>query len=196
MAKLVNAYVIYNAFNASYVNDGTLITINCERLADFTPKQVWLQRFMPSGDGTITEYQVTFGVNSSDLLQYGTNLIQGVYVEQDGKGFIVDVADVNTITNACNACCDSSPVATLTRFYTGGIPLFADPATALFCITRLDDGSISAHQNAAFAYTGQYNGTFKLRSNLSGVSKYTVQSYVGWPPVAQGADTVVAGQCP
>jgi len=195
MAKLVNAYVIYNAFNASYVDDGTVITLNCEMLSAFTPIPVWLQRTLLPGDGTGTEYQLTFAVNSTDISQYGTNLVQGFYVEQEGKGFMVDVANINTIINACNTCCDDSPVGTLTRFYTSGIPLFADPVIASYCITILDDGSATAHSNAMYKYTGQYTGDFRHISNISGVSRYRVTSYVGFPPIAQGTDTVILGTC-
>lgn len=192
MAKLVNAYVIYNGASNSYVDDGTVITLNCEMLAAFTPRAVWLQRVLAPGDGTLVLYQPTFSINSTDITQYGTNLIQGFWVEQNGMGMMVDVANINTIITACNTCCDDSPVGTLTRFYTSGIPLFAAPTTQYYCITRLDNGSITAHQDAAFAYTGTYVGDFRVVSNTSGVSVYRVASFTGWPPVARGTDTIVA----
>lgn len=195
MSKFVSAYLIYNAANNTYVDDGTLVVLNCERLQAFTPRRVWLQRALVPGDGTDIQYMLTFNASSTDVTQYGTNLIQGFYVEQDGQGMMVDVADINTIISACNACCDDSPVATLTRYYTGGITLFATPVAANFCITRLDDGSLDAHRQIAMSYAGQYVGNMRLVSNLSGTSKYSVQSYTGWPPVAQGSDTVASGYC-
>lgn len=192
---MVQAYLIYNAQSNSYVDDGTLVTINCERLQSFTPVKVWLQRWLAAGDGTLVETQITFDVNSVDLTQYGANLIQGVYIEQDGAGMIIDIASAATLLDACNACCDDSPVATLTRFYTGGIPSFSNPVSANFCITRLDDGSASAHNEAALAYAGSFQGSIKLVSSLSGTSRYQVVSYTGWPPAARGTDIVATGTC-
>lgn len=193
--KLVQAYLIYNAQSNTYVDDGTLVTINCDQLAAFTPVKCWLQTWLPAGDGTDVVYQLTFDVNSVDLTQYGTNLIQGVYIEQNGMGMVIDVADVETVSTACNACCDDSPAVTLTRYYTGGIPAFSNPSAATFCITRLDDGSASAHNEAALAYVGSFSGSFKLVSSLSGTSRYQVTSYTGWPPAARGTDVVSAGTC-
>lgn len=193
--KLVQAYLIYNAQDNTYVDNGTLVTINCDQLQSFTPVECWLQSWLPAGDGTDVIYQLTFDVSSVDLTQYGTNLIQGVYIEQNGIGMMIDAADVSTVSTACSACCDSSPVATLTRFYTGGIPSFSNPTAATFCITRLDDGSASAHNEAALAYVGSFSGSFKMVSNMSGTSKYQVQSYTGWPPAARGTDVVASGAC-
>lgn len=195
MAKLVSAYVIYNGHSNSYVDDGTVITLNCDRLQAFTPRPVWLQRVLAPGDGTLITYQPTFVVNSTDLTQYGTNLIQGFWVEQDGMGMMVDVADINTIRSACNQCCDDDPAVPLARFYASGITAFTNPVEATYCITVLDDGSITAHQNAAMKYAGQYVGNFRAISNISGVSRYRVTSYVGWPPIAQGTDVVILGTC-
>lgn len=197
MAKLVSAYVIYNASSNSYVDDGTLVTLNCEQLSAFTPRKVWLQRSLaPGTDGTTILYQPTFLASSADLTQYGGNLIQGYYVEQNGLAQIIDIADINTLISACNACCDNTPTVTLARYYTGGIPSFLNPTVAKFCIYRLDNGSASAHNSAALAYASNYTGDFRLVGNLSGTSRYEVTSYTGWPPVAQGTDTVVTGGCP
>lgn len=196
--NLIQAYLIYNGKSESYVADGTLITINCQQLQAFSPVKVWLQRSpFPGTDGTGIQYQPTFSVNSTDLAQYGTNLIQGYWIQQaDGSGMMIDIVDANTLISACNACCDSSPAVTLARYYSGGIAAFTDPASAKFCIYRLDDGSASAHNDAALAYTSQYTGSFKLVGNLSGTSRYEITSYTGWPPFPVGNDTVVTGGCP
>lgn len=195
MAKLVNAYVIYNGASNTYVDDGTVITLNCERLQAFTPRAVWLQRSLAPGDGTTILYQPTFLVNSTDIAQYGNNLIQGFWVEQDGMGMMVDVANVNTIITACNQCCDSSPAVTLTRFYTGGITSFTNPTEQSYCVTRSDDGSAYAHTKFSTDYISQYTGTARLISNISGVSRYRITSYLGWAPVAQGTDVIIPGTC-
>lgn len=195
MSKLVSAYLIYNAKSNDYVDNGQVVTLNCTQLQAFTPIPVWLHRWLPAGDGTNIQYQLSFDVTSADQLGYGTNLIQGFYVEQNGEGMMIDIANVQTLISACNECCDNSPAVTLTRFYTSGIPLFSNPATATFCITRSDDGSVTAHQNMALAYTGQYSGNVRLMSNLSGVSRYSVESFTGWAPIAQGTDVVATGTC-
>lgn len=193
--NLVNAYVIYNASNNTYIDDGSLVTLNCNKLTAFIPRKVWLTRTLPSGDGTDLVYGYTFGINSTDITQYGTNLIQGFYVEQEGKGFVIDVLDANTFIAACNACCDDSPPTTLARYYTSGIPLFSYPTEQKYCITRADDGTVNAHQEAALAYTSQIHGNVRLKSNISGVSKYEVTSFTGWPPTALGSDTIAIGYC-
>lgn len=193
MAKLVSAYVIYNGDSNRYVDDGTLVTINCERINAYSPRPVWLKTWLAPGDGTIINYQPTFFISSADVIEYGTNLIQGFWIEQDGKGVMVDVANINTLTSACNACCDDSPAVTLTRYYTGGITAFTYPTASVYCITRLDDGGASAHENAALAYVNQGVSGFILKTNISGVSKYRVTSSV--VIVAVGTDTVAAGEC-
>src|SRR6185437_354506 len=194
--NLISAYIIYDGRTNSYVDNGTVVTINCEMLSAFTPRPVWLQRWLPSGDGTDIIYQPTFELTSAEQLQYGDNLIQGVWVQQGDAGMIVDVVDVNTIISACDQCCDNSPAVTLARFYTGGIPLFSTPTEALFCISRNDDGSVSAATQFAIDYAGQTHGAIKIRSSLSGTTTYQVTSFAGWQPVMQGTDTVVAGGCP
>lgn len=193
--KLISAYVLYNAFSNSWVDDGSLVTINCQQLQAFTPRRVWIQRTLPAGDGTDIIYMPTFSINSTDITQYGNNLVQGLYIEQDGKGIIVDVADINTLITACNQCCDDGPAVTLTRYYTGGVPLFSQPTDQSYCITRLDDGSPYAHNQASLAYVGQYHGSLRLVSNISGVSRYQAISFTGWPPTPRGTDTIIPGTC-
>ena len=191
---LVQAYVIYNAHSNSYVNDGSTITLNCNRLMSYTPRACWLQRWLPAGDGTDTIYQLTFNLSSADQTQYGNNLIQGLYVEQDGQGVMIDVADLATFLNGCDACCGGA-TGQMTRHYTDGIPAFADPTEQIYCITRSDDGSSYAVEQFANSYTGQYHGNIKVRSSLSGTSTYQVTSFTGYPPVGHGTDVVSAGAC-
>jgi len=195
MAKLVSAYLIYNGGSNTYVDNGSVVTLNCEQLQAFTPRPVWLQRWLPAGDGTDIIYEPTFSLTSADQLQYGTNLIQGFWVEQNGVGMMIDIVNTQTLISACNACCDDSPAVTLTRFYSSGIPLFAAPTEATYCIQRLDDGSAYAHNELALDYAGQTHGIIRLMSNLSGVSRYSITTFTGYPPVAQGTDIVATGTC-
>ena len=190
---LVQAYIIYNAHSNTYVNDGSVVTLNCARINAFTPRPCWLQRWLPAGDGTDTIYQLTFNLSSADQAQYGTNLIQGFYVEQDGQGIMVDVLDLPTFLAACDACCGGA-AGTLPRFYTT-IPLFTSPTEQIYCVQVSDDGSAYAHNNFANNYASQFHGNVTLRSQLSGTSRYQVTSFTGYPPVAQGSDIVTVGTC-
>lgn len=193
--NLISAYLIYDGRSNTYVDNGRTITINCEQLQAFSPVPVWLQRWLPSGDGTDVIYQPTFQLTSSEQLQYGTNLIQGYWIQQDGAGMMIDIVNANTLISACDQCCDSSPAVTLPRFYSGGIPLFGTPTDAIYCIARTDDGSAFAHNQVALDYSSQFHGSVLVKSNLSGVTHYQVTTFVGWPPVAIGTDTVTAGGC-
>ena len=193
---LVSAYLIYDGRSNTYVDNGTYITINCEQLQAFSPVPVWLQRWLPAGDGTDIIYQPTFELTSAEQLQYGDNLIQGFWIQQDGAGMMIDIPTASTLIDMCDTCCSGSPAVTLTRFYTTGIPLFASPTEATYCITRVDDGSAYAHGQFANDYAGQFHGNAKVRSSISGTTLYQVTTFTGWPPTAQGSDIVAAGACP
>lgn len=192
---LVQAYVIYNGSSNTYVNDGSTVTINCDRINAYSPRPCWLQRWLPAGDGTDTIYQLTFDLSSAEQTQYGTNLIQGLAIEQDGQLIMVDVLDVATFLNGCDACCGGS-TGQMTRFYSSGIPAFTSPTEAIYCITRADDGSAYAANTLADDYVGQFHGNIKVRSSISGTTRYQVTSFTGYPPVAQGSDIVASGACP
>lgn len=191
---LVQAYIIYNAHSNTYVNDGSSVTINCDRINAYSPRPCWLQRWLPAGDGTDIIYQLTFNLSSADQLQYGNNLIQGLYIEQDGQGVMVDVANMTTFLNGCDACCGGA-TGQMTRFYTGGIPDFANPTEANWCITRSDDGSAYAANQFADDYAGQFHGNIKVSTSISGTTRYQVTSFTGYAPIAQGSDVVATGIC-
>lgn len=191
---LVQAYIIYNAHSNTYVNDGSVVTLNCDRLNAYTPRPCWLQRWLPAGDGSDIIYQLTFDLSSAEQTQYGDNLIQGLYIEQDGQGVMIDVLDLTTFLNGCDACCGGA-TGVMTRFYTT-IPDFTNPTETIFCITRADDGSAYAANTLADDYAGQFHGNIKVRSSISGTTRYQVTSFSGYPPVAQGSDVVASGACP
>lgn len=191
---LVQAYIIYNAHSNTYVNDGSVITLNCDRLMSYTPRACWLQRWLPAGDGSNIIYQLTFNLSSADQTTYGTNLIQGLYVEQDGQGIMIDVQDLPTFLNGCDACCGGA-TGMMTRFYTT-IPLFVNPTEQVYCIDRSDDGSAGSVNQFTNDYASQFHGNIKVRSNISGTTEYQVTSFTGYPPIAQGTDVVNLGACP
>lgn len=195
MSKLVSAYVIYDGTNNHYVGDqNTTIVINCERLNAFSPRKVWLKRFLAPGDGTTTIYEPTFDATDIDI---DSNTVIGYWVEQDGKDVILDIADPATgqpdnLQVACDACCDSTPTI-VTRRYTSGIPTFAPLTIGTYCIFRIDDGDTPAHEQIALDYLTQIVGPVLMRSHISNTSHYTVQAFRA--PKAFGSDTITSGAC-
>jgi len=191
---LVQAYIIYNGSSDTFINDGSTVTINCDRINAYSPRPCWLQRWLPAGDGTDIINQLTFSLSSAEQLQYGSNLIQGMAIIQDGQLVMIDVADLQTFLNGCDACCGGS-TGQMTRFYTSGIPAFSNPTEVSLCITRADDGSAYAANQFADDYAGQFHGNIKLSTSISGSSRYQVTSFTGYPPIPQGSDVVATGNC-
>lgn len=196
MPNLVNAYVIYNGTTNEFVGDnGVTISINCERLAAFSPRPVWLKRLLAPGDGTIILYEPTFNPTSDELLD--TNTLQGFWIEQDGMDVMIDVTTQAAFQTACDACCGTVPTI-IANNYAGNTPDFTPLTLNTFCIYRFDNGSAGAHDAFAWAYTGQYIGTAVMRSNFSNVSHYTIRSYwtlLQWASILQGTDVIYAGTC-
>ncbi len=196
MSNLVNAYVLYNGTTGIYVGgDGVQISINCDRLQAFSPRPVWLKRFLAPGDGTVVLYEPTFAPTSDELLD--TNILPGYWIEQDGQDVMVDVTTITAFQQACDACCGSVPTI-IANNYGGAAPDFVPLSINSFCIYRYDDGSAGAHDAFADDYVGNYIGIVQLRSNSSYTSHYTIQSY--WT-LAQmtarliGTDTIYTGAC-
>jgi hypothetical protein len=188
---LVTAYVIYDGTTSRYVGDqNSTVQINCERLQAYSPRPVWLLRYLAPGDGTDILYQPTFSVTSAQLLD--TNTLQGFWIEVDGKDIIIDVQNSTVFSTACNACCGSNPI--IARFYTNGIASFVPLTGNTFCITRSDAGDTAAHSQVALDYmTNIYSNPIRTYW-FSGTSRYQVQSfYTTLNPV--GTDTVASGTC-
>ena len=195
---LVNAYVIFNATTNVYVGDqGIVITINCERLQAYSPRPCWLVRQMAPGDGTVILYEPTFKPTSDQLLD--TNTLSGMMIEQDGQDVLIDVANqlTSNFQAACDACCGSVPTI-IANSYGGLAPAFTPLSITPFCIYRFDDGSAGAHDAFAADYAGQFVGTAIMRSNVSGLSHYTINSYwtlAQWANKLLGSDTIYLGVC-
>jgi hypothetical protein len=191
MPNLVNAYVLYDGTSGIYVgNDipAKVISINCERLQAYSPRPVWLKRFLAPGDGTVILYESTFNPNSDELAD--PNILTGLWIEQDGKDTMIDVTTVAVFQAACDACCGAVP-AIMTSNYNGNPTQFAGPTLNTLCIYRADDGSAGAHDDFADDYVGQFVGIAQLRSNFSFLSHYTITTY--WTSTTfplQGTDTV------
>lgn len=192
--SLVSAYVIYDGTSGTYVGGANkTIQINCERLKAYSPRPVWLLRRLMPGDGTQIQHLVTFQPTSAELLD--PNTIQGFWIEVDGEDTMIDIASAEALINACNCPdCDTPDGNPVARFYTSGIPQFAQLTLNTYCLTRTDDGSGYAHDVAVMAYTGRYVGTMRLRSNVSGVSHYQFQAF-GDAPTPVGTDVIALGAC-
>lgn len=195
---LVNAYVIFNATTNTYVGDlGVVITINCERLQAYSPRPCWLVRQMGPGDGTVILYEPTFKPTSDQILD--TNTLAGMMIEQDGQDVLIDVANqlASNFQQACDSCCGSVPTI-IANTYGGNATAFVPLAISQFCIYRFDDGSAGAHDAFAADYATQYVGAAVMRSNLSGLSHYTLNSYwtlAQWLTKLLGSDTIYVGAC-
>jgi hypothetical protein len=195
---LVNAYVIYNGTTAQYVGDqGVTISINCERLRSYSPRAVWLKRTLAPGDGTIILYEPTFNPTSDELLD--PNIVPGMWIEVDGQDTMIDVLNqsVSAFQQACDACCGAVPTI-IANQYAGNVTAFSPLALNSLCIYRFDDGSAGAHDAFAFDYTGLFVGSAQLRSNFSGLSHYTIQSYytlAQFMGIVLLSDVVYPGPC-
>lgn len=196
MSNLVNAYVIYDGTTNRFVGDDYVtISINCDRLNSFSPRPVWLKRFLAPGDGTTILYEPTFSPTSDELLD--SNILQGFWIEQDGQDVMIDVTTQAAFQTACDACCGTVPTI-IASLYNGNVPDFSLLTLNSFCIYRLDDGSAGAHDDFAWDYTGKYIGTAQLRSNFSNTSHYTIKSFytlAQMKALLVGTDTIYAGVC-
>lgn len=182
--NIVSAYALFNASTGTYLGDDPqLVQINCKNLAAYSPRQVWLKRRLMQGNGTIIQYLPTFDASDPEI---DANTIQGWMVQVGEEIIMLDAASAAAITDKCNACCDDVP-QTVTRYYTSGVPDFDPDTLATYTITRTDDGSPFAVQEAAYAYLGQYV-TMVHTSHSSGTSVYTVTAFR--IPTAIGSDVV------
>jgi len=175
---LFSATAIYK--NGQYVfNDpNNTIDLNAVKIDAFAPRNAWLLRTIVPGTNQV-QYLLTFGPSSEELAD--ANTIQGLWVEQDGKGILIDCISLDNFNVVANG------TGTIQRRY-GAAPAFATPTPNFWCITRADDGTGAAHDKVVMDYVGFYIGNIRLKTNVSGVSVYEVQAYGTLP--ALGTDSV------
>lgn len=176
-----------------YDTNENQISINADRVQAFTPRNAWIKRYLVPGQNQI-QYLLTFEPTSAELAD--PNTLSGVYIEQDGKGVVVDCISIANLVVALNG------TGSYTQQYTSGVPLFVSPTATAYCIVRQDDGSGYAHAKIETDYVTQYVGNIIRRSWFSNVSHYTVNSFT--VPIAQTPvgptgsgvmDIVVVGSC-
>lgn len=178
--SLATAYVIYDGTGATYEGGLKTIQINCDRLRAYSPRPCYLKRRLMPGDGTQIQYLLVIqDINSSPTdPEIDSNTIQGFAIEVDGQDTMIDIVSADALVAACNCPNCNTPNANfITRFYTSGISAFTPPVANHFCVTRSDDGSGYAHDKMVMDYTGRYIGNIRMKSNTSGVSVYTFDSF-------------------
>lgn len=196
---LTAAYSLYKAPHFTGYDSNNLITINADRIQAFTPRPAWVKRYLVPGQNQI-QYLLTFEPSSADLAD--PNILTGVYIEQDGQGVVIDCISVVNAEAAFNG------TGSLTTTYIGqpgGIPLFTTPTAVAYCLSRADDGSAYAHGQVSTQYVNMSYGNIRLRSNISGISHYTIFSYVfpiaqlnpipGVPSTSWILDQITTGAC-
>jgi hypothetical protein len=173
MGVIFKASVLYQ--NEEFLgNCTTLQSFNCA-LMQGTPRLAWLVQ----SDG-IEQYKVTF-TNPNDI-----NALQGVWVSIDGLGTLLNVATVDLVINACNACCGSTP--SLASAY-DSIPAYIPPVAATYTMTREEDNGAVAFQDFNLDYMKYIiPGTLLRTGYTSGRATYTFSSYKD--PVPLGPDVL------
>lgn len=155
--------------NGQYVfNDpSNEIDLNSAKIDGFSPRPVWLLRTVVPGTNQV-QYLPTFAPSSEELAD--ANTIQGLWVEQDGEGVMIDCISIDNFNTIANAG------GSLQRRY-GAAPAFTTPTPSYWCITRADNGTGAAHDKVVTDYVGRYIGNVRLKTNISGVSVYEVQAF-------------------
>lgn len=192
---MTSAFVLYNGTSASYVGDKNVqIQIDCNRLRAYSPRPVWLKRRLMPGDGTIIQNLLTFDGTDPEI---DSNTLQGFMIENDGQDVMIDIVSAAAFVTACNCPdCVSGTGNPVARFYAYGVPSFAPPTGLFYCITRADDGSGSAVDKFVTDYVPNYIANIRIKSNNSGVSVYTFQSFYSLVQLQKylvGTDTIA--QC-
>lgn len=177
---LFQATAIYKATHYVFDDVNTrVIDFNAPRIQGFSPRNVWLLRQIIPGQNQI-QYLLTFEPSSEQLLD--SNTLQGLYVEQDGMGVMIDcisIANFNAVANGT--------LGGITPRY-GAPPAFTSPTPLYYCVTRSDDGTGFDHDTFVMDYVGQMIGNVRLTSNVTGVSIYRFQAYGTPRPI--GSDVI------
>lgn len=193
--SIATAYVLYNGTSGSYVGDQNVqIQIDCTRLRAYSPRQVWLKRRLLPGDGTQIQYLLTFNALDPEI---DSNTLVGYMIENDGQDTMIDIVTATALVTACNCPdCVSGTGNPVARTYAYGIPTFTAPVGLFYCVTRADDGSGYSVDKFVTDYVTGYIGNIRVKSNVSGVTVYTFQSFytlAQLQAIAVGTDSIV--QC-
>lgn len=164
---LFKATVIFKGGQYVFNDPENQVDLNSAKIDAFSPRVCWLLRTIVPGTNQV-QYLITFTPSSEEIAD--TNTIQGLWVEQDGKGIMIDCISVDNFNTIANAG------GNLQRRY-GAAPAFTTPTPSWWCITRADNGSGAAHDKVVTDYIGQYIGNVRVKSNNSGISIYTVQAF-------------------
>lgn len=178
MAVLFSAQAIYKATHYVFDGPNNVITFDADEIGAFTPRNVWLLRQLVPAQNQI-QYLLTFEPTSAQLAD--TNTLQGIYVEQNGQGVMIDCISI------ANFIAVAGGTGVIQGRY-GSSPAFSGPTPSWWCVTRTDDGTAFNHGDVSTDYIGQYIGNVRLKTNSSGVSVYTFQAY--GTVVAIGSDSV------
>lgn len=179
--SLIKATAIFKDGQYVFNDPNNVIDLNSLQIDSFAPRNCWLLRYIVPGTNQV-QYMLTFNPSSADLAD--SNTIQGLWVEQQGKGVMIDCISIDNFNSILNAGSGN-----LQRRY-GSAPDFTTPTPSCFRITRADNGTGSAHDQVVTDYVGQYIGNVRLVSNNSGISVYEISAY--GTPVAIGTDSIAA----
>jgi hypothetical protein len=163
--------------NGSFMgNCETTFAFPCSHFSNSTPRLGWVVPF--GGCCGVQQGYALAGGNpnpGNPAANVLAGVIEGVWIEYDGHGVLIDATDVANVVGVCNACCGGSAAATAR--YDGVFPTAADIADTQWQFTRTDNGSMYDFQRASLAYQGQYTeGSFVKVSHVGGVSTYRFMS--------------------
>jgi hypothetical protein len=178
---LIKATAIFKDGQYVFNDPNNEIDLNSLEIDSFAPRNCWLLRYIIPATNQV-QYMLTFKPSSADLAD--SNTIQGLWVEQEGKGVMIDCISIDNFNTILNAGSGN-----LQRRY-GAAPAFTTPTPSCYRITRADNGTGAAHDQVVTDYVGQYIGNIRMVSNNSGISVYEISAY--GTPVAIGTDSIAA----
>lgn len=174
-------------------NCATTFAFPCSRFTGSTPRLAWL---IPTGGccGVPDSYQLSMtdpypGDAGAKTLN---GIIQGIWLEFDGNGVLIDGTTVAAVVSECNACCDDTDSA-ITGTYNGTFPSPVDVPLTTFTVVRADNGGVLDLQRAMLDYLGRYvEGTFMRTSYAGGNSTYTMSAKADVPAIGSDTSTETA----
>lgn len=176
---ILPAYALYTAPHFTGFDNNNQIAINVIQIDAFSPRYAWLKRYLVPGQNQI-QYLLTFEPNSLEVAD--PNILQGVYIEQDGKGVLIDCISVDNFIAAADG------LGTITRRYAAGVPAFVTPTPTCYIIARIDNATGSDMNDVVMGYVTQYIGNVQFVSHVTGTSLYRIYSYT--VPVGINGDQI------